>query len=136
MMQFSVAPWRVLDKEYLNAVKKAVEIRMKFTPYIIQLVKESANSGEPIVRSLEYVFPNQGFESVKDQFMLGGKYMVAPMVEKAYKRKVVFPNGTWIGDDGKRINGPLVTEIEVPIGRLPVFERIKNNSGQLQTPGK
>ena len=124
MMQFSVAPWRVLDKEYLNAVKKAVEIRMKFTPYIIQLVKESANSGEPIVRSLEYEFPNQGFESVKDQFMLG-KYMIAPMVEKAYKRKVIFPNGIWIGDDGKRINGPVITEIEVPIGRLPVFEHLK-----------
>jgi len=124
MMQFSVAPWRVLDKEYLNAVKKAVEIRMKYTSYIIQLAKESAVSGEPIVRSLEYAFPNQGYESIKDQFMLGSKYMVAPMIEKAYKRKVIFPKGTWMGDDGKPIKGPIVTEIEVPIGRLPVFERI------------
>ena len=124
MMQFSVAPWRVLDKKYLDAVKKAVEIRMKLTPYILQLVKESANSGEPIVRSLEYEFPHQRFEGMKDQFMLG-KYMVAPMVEKGDKRKVIFPNGDWKGDDGKLIHGPLVTEIEVPIGRLPVFERIK-----------
>ena len=125
MMQFSVAPWRVLDKKYLIAVKKAVEMRMKFTPYIMQLVKESAKSGEPILRSLEYEFPNQGFENLKDQFMLGRKYMVAPMVEKAYTRKVFFPNGDWIDDEGKLIHGPVVTEIEVPIGRLPVFERIK-----------
>ncbi|MEP7109391.1 MAG: glycoside hydrolase family 31 protein [Ferruginibacter sp.] len=122
MMQFSVAPWRVLDKEYLIAVKKAVDTRMKFTPYIIQLAKESAISGEPIVRSLEYVFPNKGFEMVKDQFMLGEKYMVAPMVEKGNKRKVSFPDGRWIADDGKRIDGPVVLEMEVPIERLPVFE--------------
>ena len=125
MMQFSVAPWRVLNKEYLNAVKKAVEIRMKYTPYIIQMVKESAKSGEPIVRSLEYAFPNQGYEIIKDQFMLGPKYMVAPVVEKTYRRKVVFPKGTWVDDEGRRIHGPVVTEIEVPLGRLPVFERVK-----------
>ncbi|MEP7141981.1 MAG: glycoside hydrolase family 31 protein [Ferruginibacter sp.] len=124
MMQFSVAPWRVLNPDHLNAVKEAVGIRMKLTSYIIQLAKESADSGEPIVRSLEYTFPNQGYESIKDQFMLGSKYMVAPVVEKAYKRKVIFPKGTWKSDDGKRIEGPIVTEIEVPINRLPVFERI------------
>jgi alpha-glucosidase (family GH31 glycosyl hydrolase) len=125
MMQFSVAPWRVLNKEYLNAVKKAVEVRMKYTAYIIQMVKESAKSGEPIVRSLEYAFPNQGYEMIKDQFMLGQKYMVAPVVEKAYNRKVIFPKGTWIDEEGRRIHGPVVTQIEVPIGRLPVFERVK-----------
>ena len=78
---------------------------MKYTPYIIQLAKESANSGEPIIRSLEYVFPNQGFGTVKDQFMLGEKNMIAPIVEKAYQRKVAFPNGAWIGVVGG-VNGP------------------------------
>lgn len=126
MMQFSVAPWRVLETKYLNAVKKAVEQRTKFTPYINKLIKEAASSGEPPVRSLEYVFPHQGFEGINDQFMLGEKYMIAPMVEKAYKRMVVFPKGIWLGDDGKRINGPGVREIDVPIARLPVFELIKN----------
>ncbi len=124
MMQFSVAPWRVLDKEYLNAVKKSVETRMTFTPYIMQLAKEAAVTGEPIVRSLEYEFPKQGFEDIKDQFMLGEKYMIAPVVEKGYKRKVIFPKGLWVGDDGKRTKGPVAIEIEVPLGRLPVFERV------------
>jgi alpha-glucosidase len=124
MMQFSVAPWRVLEKEYFVAVKKAVEIRMKFTPYINQLARESAINGLPIVRSLEFVYPNQGFAKTKDQFMLGDKYMVAPMVTKGNKRKVVFPKGLWLGDDAVRVNGPQVKEIVVPIGRLPVFERM------------
>lgn len=125
MMQFSVAPWRILDKEYLEAVKKATALRARFTPYIVQLAKESAVSGEPIVRSLEYVFANQGFGKINDQFMLGSKYMVAPMVQNNYKRKVIFPKGTWKGDDGVSIKGPAVKEIQVPIDRLPVFELIK-----------
>jgi len=124
MMQFSVAPWRVLDRKYLNVVKNAVATRMKFTPYINQLAKESAASGEPMVRSMEYAFPNQGFENVKDQFMLGEKFMITPIVNKAYSRIVVFPKGTWLGDDGKRVEGPVVKEIEVPIERLPEFELI------------
>jgi alpha-glucosidase (family GH31 glycosyl hydrolase) len=60
MMQFSVAPWRILDKEHLAAVKNAVAIRKKYTSYIMQTVKASAQSGEPIVRNLEYVFSGQG----------------------------------------------------------------------------
>ncbi|MEP6594759.1 MAG: glycoside hydrolase family 31 protein [Ginsengibacter sp.] len=125
MMQFSVAPWRILNTEYLDAVKKAVQLRMKFTPYIIELAKKSASSGEPITRSLEYSFPNQGFGKIKDQFMLGEKYMITPAVENAYTRKVIFPKGMWKGDDGKLVNGPATMQIEVPINRLPIFELIK-----------
>ncbi|MEI8204645.1 MAG: glycoside hydrolase family 31 protein, partial [Bacteroidota bacterium] len=32
MMQFSVAPWRVLDKTHFEAVKNTVKLRQKFTP--------------------------------------------------------------------------------------------------------
>ena len=28
MMQFSVAPWRILDKEHLDAISKSVTLRM------------------------------------------------------------------------------------------------------------
>ena len=125
MMQFSAAPWRVLDAAHLDAVKKAVNIRMQFTSYIGKLIRESAITGEPAVRSLEYVFPNQGFEKIKDQFMLGDKFMIAPMVEKGNSRKVVFPAGSWKGDDESITDGPATVEITVPVERLPVFELIQ-----------
>jgi alpha-glucosidase len=88
------------------------------------LAKESARSGEPIVRSMEYSFPNRRFGNIKDQFMLGEKYMVAPIVKNVYNRKVIFPVGTWKGDDGNLINGPAIKDIEVPLDRLPIFELI------------
>jgi alpha-glucosidase (family GH31 glycosyl hydrolase) len=125
MMQFSVAPWRILDSENLDALKKTIALRRKFTPYIIQLAKESAINGEPIVRSLDYVFPDEGFGMINDQFMLGNKYMVAPIVQDIYKRKVVFPKGIWKDDNGSHIYGPTTMEIQVPVDRLPVFELVE-----------
>lgn len=122
MMQFSVAPWRVLSKENLAAVKKAVDVRAKYTPYIMQLVKQSATSGEPIARSMEYEFPNQGFAEVQGQFMLGSKYLVAPMVANGTKKTIYLPKGKWKSDLGKTVKGPAKIEMDVAADRLPVFE--------------
>lgn len=121
MMQFSAAPWRVLSSANLNAVKKAVALRMKMTPYIMELAKQAAVTGEPIVRTMEYVFPKQRFENCKDQFMLGDSILVTPMLTKGGSRKVQFPAGNWQGDDGSVVKGPAIKEITVPADRLPWF---------------
>ena len=57
--------------------------------------------------------------------MLGDKYMVAPMVTKGTHRTVKLPKGEWHDDMGKKFRGPKTIEIEVPLERLPYFERIK-----------
>ena len=125
MMQFSVAPWRVLDKEHFDAVKKAVGIRQKFVPQIMQLVYESAKTGDPIMTNLEYYFPNQGFELIKDQFMLGERVLVAPMLKSGNSRIVVLPRGDWKADDGTKYSGGHSYTIDVPLERLPYFLSIK-----------
>lgn len=122
MMQFSAAPWRVLDSVHFNAVKKAVALRMKMTPYIMQLVKESATTGEPVARTMEYVFPHEGFDTCKDQFMLGNTILVAPVVTKGTQRTVIFPKGIWQDENGKIIKGPAVKQLSTPIDRLLWFE--------------
>jgi alpha-glucosidase len=124
MMQFSVAPWRVLDSIHLEAVQKAIAVRNRHMPYLLQLVKHSAATGEPIVRSLEYVFPHQGYERVKDQFLLGDTVLVAPVLEKgAAKREVVFPKGEWKGFDGKRYRGPGKYSVAVALDEVCFFEK-------------
>jgi len=125
MMQFSVAPWRVLDAEHLDAVKQAVKIREQFTPTILDLARQSAKTGEPIVRSLEYVFPHQGFEEIKDEFMLGDSILVAPMTAKGEHRQVILPKGKWVSDDGKNYEGGATYDIQVPLNRLPYFRLLK-----------
>ncbi len=125
MMQFSVAPWRVLDKEHLEAVQKAVAVREKFKSLILKLAHKSAISGEPILKSLEYVFPGQGFENITDQFMLGDNLLVAPMLLSGQKgRNIMLPKGRWKADDGQIFTGGKEVFLETPINRLPYFERI------------
>jgi alpha-glucosidase (family GH31 glycosyl hydrolase) len=124
MMQFSVAPWRVLSKANLAAVKKAVDMRAKYTSYLMQLVKHAAVTGEPIARSMEYEFPNQGLADLKGQFMLGSKLLVAPMVARGNSKMIVLPKGKWKSDLGEMFKGPLKKQITVAADRLPVFELV------------
>ncbi len=125
MMQFSVAPWRVLDSVHFAAVKKAVTTRSVFTPLILRLAQQSAVNGEPIVKKMEYVFPKQGLERCNDQFMLGDSVMVAPMLNAGNTRTVIFPKGTWKADDGSTIKGPAKKELNVATDRLPWFTLTK-----------
>jgi alpha-glucosidase len=126
MMQFSAAPWRVLDSVHFSAVKKVVDLRMKFTPEILKLVENSAKTGEAIMNSLELLYPNQGYENITDQYMLGRNLIIAPMLEKDKNtRSVVLPNGKWLSDDGKTYKGGKTYQIMVPLDRLPYFNLIK-----------
>jgi alpha-glucosidase len=70
---------------------------------------------------MEFFFPNQGFENIKDQFMLGEKIFVAPVDSKVNSRKVILPKGKWTDDQGKTWDGGKTITIDVPIDRIPVF---------------
>ena len=122
MMQFSVAPWRVLDKEHLGYCLAAARLHEKMAPYIIETAKHAAETGEPIVRHMEYMYPNKGFSDCRDQYMLGAKYLVAPILTPDGKRTVRLPRGVWVDDLGQKFKGPLVMEISAPVGRIPYYE--------------
>jgi alpha-glucosidase len=125
MMQFSVAPWRILSKENLAICKNMAKLHLKMGTEILEMANVSARSGEPIVRLLEYVFPGKGYEMVKDQFMLGDNILVAPVAEKGKReREVFFPEGKWQGDDGSIVAGPVKQKINVPLERLPWYRKI------------
>ena len=125
MMQFSVAPWRILSKENLAIVQRMAQLHADFAPYIMLYARKAAQTGEPIVRLMEYQFPHQGFENVKDQFMLGDKYLVAPVVTNDLSREVKLPKGTWRDEQGKKYKGGKTYKIKVPLERLPYFELVK-----------
>ncbi len=125
MMQFSVAPWRILDEKHHAAVKKAIATRQKHKDYILTLAREAAQSGEPIISPMEYHFPQQDFSHIKDQFMLGKHFLVAPVLEKGtHKRHVILPKGKWKTPEGKIIKGGKKIEFEVTLDELLYFERL------------
>ena len=125
MMQFSLAPWQYLNKENLAICKKMTELHKEMADYIVEKVNESRISGEPIVRHLEYEFPNQGYEMTKDMFMLSEKYLVAPVITKGTTtRKVKLPSGEkWKYVDGTVYKGGQTVEVKSPLEVLPYFER-------------
>ncbi len=123
MMQFSVEPWKVLDTEHLHYVRKATVLHQTLAPYILALIKDAAQTGEPIIRAMEYNYPRQGFADCTDQFMLGTRYIVTPIITKDHRRLVRLPRGTWVDDQGTTFRGPLVMEITAGLDRLPYFTR-------------
>ncbi|MSU50599.1 MAG: hypothetical protein EXS37_16185 [Opitutus sp.] len=100
----------------------AAKLHTEFGPQILVLARQSAKTGGPIVRPLEWSWPHQGYEAINDQFMLGDVILVAPLVTKGGRaRMVTFPPGHWLGDDGSTVAGPTKIEISVPLARLPSY---------------
>ncbi|MFI3295143.1 MAG: glycoside hydrolase family 31 protein [Rikenellaceae bacterium] len=124
MMQFSVAPWRVLSPENMAYVVEAARLHQEFAPLILKLARESAISGEPIVRSMEYNYPHKGFSDCQDQYMLGNEILVAPVMDPSGKRTVRLPSGRWLDDQGVKHKGPIVLEFTAPLSRLPYYKHL------------
>jgi len=122
MMQFSVAPWRVLSQENANICREMAALHEEMGPMILSLAEKAAKTGEPIVKPLALAFPGEGYEQVKDQFMLGDDILVAPVLEPgARSRSVMLPKGKWRCDQGTILKGGRTIEIDVPLDRLPYF---------------
>ncbi len=124
-MQYSAAPWRVLDKDSAAYCIAAGKLHDRFADYIYELAQQAAVTCEPIARYMEYVFPEQGLGDVNDQFMLGDKILVAPVTKKgATVRTVRLPKGTWKYWDGTLYTGSCTVDVPAPIDVLPWFELV------------
>ena len=122
VMQFSAAPWRLLGKEDYHKVLTAMQVREKYLPILLGAVQQAYETGEPIVRHMEYMFPGQGMERVMNQFMIGDRLLAAPIHEKGVTaREVWIPKGKWklgeavLESSGEKMmleqkEGPLVLE--------------------------
>ncbi len=124
MIQFSAAPWRVLHAEELACVKALMAQREEYLPEIMDLVRQSAVTGESAVRHMEYVFPHEGLSDVKDQFMLGDTILVAPCIQKGKtEREVRLPAGVWKAEDGTVYEGGKTVTVPAPFDRVPVLRK-------------
>jgi alpha-glucosidase (family GH31 glycosyl hydrolase) len=124
MMQFSLAPWRVLDDQHLSAVLAAVRTRQALLPELRTLVAHAAQTGEPILRPLAYHY--SGYEHVQDQFLLGKEILCAPVLEAAAEtRQVALPPGRWLSSDGSVFEGPASVTLKVSLESLPWLRRIR-----------
>lgn len=124
MIQFSTAPWRVLDQEHAALCIQAAQLHVQMGQYIEELAIQAGMTGEPIMRHLAYMYPDMGYEKVTDQFLLGEHMLVAPVLQQgAVHRTVVFPPGEWVDEYGSVVMGPCEREVEAPLDRLPWYQK-------------
>jgi len=126
MMQFSWAPWEALSEEYAKYCLDAAKLHLEFADELLALVKSAEQTGEPIIRSLDWAEPHKGYEAIVDEFLLGDDILVAPVVTKnTYKRDVVFPCGIWTDGEGNTFEGDRTYSLNAPIDKLLYFRRKK-----------
>jgi alpha-glucosidase (family GH31 glycosyl hydrolase) len=89
-------------KELHNAAvepicKKYLELRYQMMPYLYSAVKETCETGLPIIRALWLHYPSDKVAVARgDEYLYGRDILVAPVVEKgASSRQVYLPHGSW-----------------------------------------
>lgn len=92
--------------------------------HILELAKRAAETGEPIVRSMEYEYPHQGFTHQRSIYV-GGQVSGSSYGDSGVKRTVKLPKGKWKDERGQIFKGPKVIDTDVPLNRLPYYEKIK-----------
>lgn len=123
-MQFSAAPWRVLSKAYFEGIKKTLAIRETYKEYLLDVIEQARNTGEPVLRYMEYVFPHQGLEKVIDQFMLGEELLVAPIQVKGTNERLVhIPKGKWLYDEEVIVSEGMVKQLKTLLGKPIVLKK-------------
>jgi len=124
MQQFSAAPWRLLPPDQARLCLEAARLHTEFGPRIVELARNAARTGDPIVRPLAWAWDDEAAARVTDQFLLGDDLLVAPVVEKgARSRTVVFPPGRWTSETGENFVGPGEFRVDAPLEALPRFVR-------------
>lgn len=105
--------------------KKYAKLHVEFFPYIYTLVKEATETGIPVARALYLHYPTDVTAlQIKDQFLLGDRVMVAPVLDSgATTRMVYFPVGKWYDFwTGSLIaSGPTTLSVNAPFDHLPIF---------------
>ncbi|HEX2910718.1 MAG TPA: TIM-barrel domain-containing protein [Chloroflexia bacterium] len=94
-------PWNIAEQNgapwLVEAYARLAQLRLELVPYLAQAGRESARTGEPMMRALVLDWPQDPeCRYIEDQYMLGKRYLVAPVVEEgAESRNVYLPEGRW-----------------------------------------
>jgi alpha-glucosidase/alpha-D-xyloside xylohydrolase len=77
--------------------KKYLELRYQMMPYLYSAVKETCETGLPIIRALWLRYPSDAAAVARgDEYLYGRDILVAPVVEKgATSRSLYLPHGAW-----------------------------------------
>ena len=116
-------------EEVYKICEKYMRMREEMREYTRELMRETHETGAPVMRTLFYEFPeDKTCWEVEDEYMYGGRYLVAPVLEAGVKsRRVYLPAGcSWqLQETGEVYAGGKWADIPVTLETMPVFIRIE-----------
>ena len=130
--QMNKSPWSY-PEPYRSLCREALLRKNRLVPYTYAYMRESWETGAPIVRPLVYNFPEDRAtwgDATQYEFMLGDDVLVAPVytamkLNKGWRKDVYLPAAQWIDyNDGRRVQGPVtIPAYPIDLSKLPVFVR-------------
>jgi alpha-glucosidase (family GH31 glycosyl hydrolase) len=106
--------------------KKYLELRYRMMPYLYSAVKESCETGLPIIRAMWLHYADDpAAVSRGDQYLYGRDVLVAPVVEKgATSRTLYLPKGAWYDFwNREKLEGGREITRKVDLETVPVYVR-------------
>lgn len=105
--------------------RKYAKIHDALRPYLVEQGKIASETGLPLVRhlALNYWSDSKVWD-IEDEYMLGNKLLVAPILDSGKTRNIYLPAGTWKNIwTGEIIEGgQTLYAVSVPADEIPVFE--------------
>jgi alpha-glucosidase/alpha-D-xyloside xylohydrolase len=106
--------------------KKYLELRYRLMPYLYSAVRETCESGLPIMRALWLHYPDDpAAVACGDEYLWGRDMLVAPVTEPgASARTLYLPRGTWYDFwTEERLEGGREIRRPVDLATLPLYLR-------------
>ncbi|MCC8168210.1 MAG: DUF5110 domain-containing protein, partial [Clostridiales bacterium] len=116
-------PWQFGD-EVLGIYRKYVKLRYRLIPYLYDLFFEEEQTGAPVMRPLVYEYEDDETAcSCNDEFMVGSRMLVAPVVQQGMKKRMVYlPEGEWYDYwTREKVNGPTWFVRDADIDVCPIY---------------
>ena len=109
-----------------SVCRKYLELRYQLMPYLYTAVRETHDTGLPIMRALWLHYPDDRLAVGRgDEYLWGRDILVAPVVEpRATERRLYLPPGDWYDYwTGERTRGGREITRPVDLETLPLYVR-------------
>lgn len=118
-------PW-LYGEEATAVLRYFVQVKKDLQPYLLEMAKENHDTGIPLVRAMVLEFPEDPACAWLDrQYMLGDRYLVAPVFEESGEVTYYLPAGRWKNYfSGERIEGGRWMTEKVDYFTIPLWERL------------
>ena len=125
-MQFSIPPWKY-NKTIVDIASRYVQLHEKYSSMFIELAKNAVATGDPIVRPLWWIAPDDPTAlTTETEYLVGNTLLVAPVLEMgARSRDVYLPKGQWTDVLRSRtLRGGWHRDYKAELHELPYFVKI------------